>query len=85
MEGSASFLPRRVPTEKEFEMNKDRAEGAAKQVKGAIKEAAGKVTGDAKWRIEGKAEKAEGEVQNAIGGLKDKAKEAHEEAKEETR
>jgi len=38
-------------------MNKDRIEGAAKEAKGAVKEAAGKVTGDAKWRIEGKVKK----------------------------
>jgi uncharacterized protein YjbJ (UPF0337 family) len=29
-------------------MDKDRAEGAARQVKGAVKEAVGKVTGDSK-------------------------------------
>jgi uncharacterized protein YjbJ (UPF0337 family) len=46
-----------------------------KQAKGAVKDAAGKVTGDAKLQAEGKADKAEGKVQNAIGGLKDKLKE----------
>jgi uncharacterized protein YjbJ (UPF0337 family) len=55
-------------------MNKDRIEGAAKQVKGSVKDATGKVLGDAKLQAEGKADKAEGKVQNAIGGLKDKAK-----------
>ena len=52
-------------------MDKDRIEGAARQVKGSLKEAAGKVTGDAKLKGEGKAEKATGKVQNTIGGLKD--------------
>ena len=52
-------------------MDKDRIEGAGKQVKGAIKDAAGKVTGDAKLQSEGKADKVEGKVQNAVGGLKD--------------
>ena len=61
-------------------MDKDRIEGAAKQAKGAVKEAVGKATGDAKWRIEGKVEKAEGKVQNAVGGMKDKAKEDKREA-----
>lgn len=56
-------------------MDKDRIEGAAKQAKGSVKDAAGKVLGDTKLRAEGKADKAEGKVQNAIGGLKDKAKE----------
>jgi uncharacterized protein YjbJ (UPF0337 family) len=55
-------------------MDKDRIEGMAKQAKGAVKDAAGKVLGDAKLRAEGKADKAEGKVQNAIGGLKDNAK-----------
>ena len=49
-------------------MDKDRVAGSAKQVKGAVKEAVGKVVGDAKLELEGKADKAEGKVQNAIGG-----------------
>ena len=54
-------------------MDKDRIEGTLKQAKGAVKEAAGKVTGDTKLQAEGKADKAEGKVQNTIGGLKDAA------------
>ena len=57
-------------------MDKDRVEGTAHQVKGAIKETAGKVTGDTKTQAEGTAEKAAGKVQNAAGGLKDSAREA---------
>jgi uncharacterized protein YjbJ (UPF0337 family) len=57
-------------------MDKDRVAGAAKQAKGKLKDAAGKVTGDEKLRAEGKADKAEGKVQNTFGGLKDKAREA---------
>ncbi|MGZ3321617.1 MAG: CsbD family protein, partial [Xanthobacteraceae bacterium] len=53
------------------DMDKDRLEGSAKQAKGAIKEVAGKVTGDAKLEAEGKSDKAAGKVQNAVGGLKD--------------
>jgi uncharacterized protein YjbJ (UPF0337 family) len=52
-------------------MNKDRIVGAAKQAKGAVKEAAGKISGDAKLVIEGKAEKAEVKIQSAAGGVKD--------------
>jgi uncharacterized protein YjbJ (UPF0337 family) len=52
-------------------MDKDRIEGSAKQAKGAFKEVAGKVTGDAKLEAEGKSDKAAGKVQNAVGGLKD--------------
>ncbi|PPQ30418.1 CsbD family protein [Rhodopila globiformis] len=57
-------------------MDKDRIEGTGHQVKGAIKEAAGKVTGDTKTQAEGAAEKAAGKVQNAVGRLKDSAREA---------
>lgn len=53
-------------------MDKDRIAGTAKQAKGAVKEAAGKLTGDAKLKAEGKADKVAGKVQNAVGGAKDK-------------
>lgn len=52
-------------------MDKDRIEGAAKKIKGDIKEGIGKATGDAKLQGEGKADKVEGKVQNAVGGVKD--------------
>ena len=52
-------------------MDKDRIEGSAKQVKGSIKEAAGKALGDAKLEGEGKADKTAGKIQNAVGGVKD--------------
>jgi uncharacterized protein YjbJ (UPF0337 family) len=55
----------------EGKMDKDRIEGAAKQMKGAVKEATGKVFGDAKLESEGKAEKTAGKIQNAVGGIKD--------------
>jgi uncharacterized protein YjbJ (UPF0337 family) len=55
-------------------MDKDRIAGAAKQAKGAVKEAAGKVTGDTKLQADGKADKVEGKVQNAVGGMKDALK-----------
>ena len=49
-------------------MDKDRIAGVAHQIKGRVKEAVGKVTGDAKTRAEGAAEKTAGRVQNAVGG-----------------
>jgi uncharacterized protein YjbJ (UPF0337 family) len=52
-------------------MDKDRIKGSATQVKGAIKEGVGKLTGDSKLESEGKADKVAGKVQNAVGGLKD--------------
>ena len=57
-------------------MDSDRIEVAAKQVKGAVKEGFGKLTGDTKTEAEGKAEKAEGKVQNTVGGVKDSARDA---------
>lgn len=55
-------------------MDKDRIAGAAKEIKGSIKETIGKVTGDAKLKADGKADKVEGRVQNAVGGFKDALK-----------
>ena len=55
-------------------MDKDRIAGAAKELKGSIKETLGKAVGDAKLQSDGKADKVEGKVQNAIGGLKDALK-----------
>jgi uncharacterized protein YjbJ (UPF0337 family) len=57
-------------------MDKDRIEGAAHQAKGAIKEAAGKVTGDTKIETEGRAEKAAGKIQSTVGGVKDAIRDA---------
>ncbi len=57
-------------------MDSDRVEGVGHQVKGAVKEVIGKVTGDSKTEAEGAAEKAAGKVQNAVGGMKDTAREA---------
>jgi uncharacterized protein YjbJ (UPF0337 family) len=55
-------------------MDKDRIAGSAKEAKGAVKEAVGKVFGDAKLTAEGKRDKVAGKVQNAVGGLKDALK-----------
>lgn len=52
-------------------MDRDRIEGMANQAKGSIKEAAGKLSGDAKLEAEGKADRISGKVQNAVGGAKD--------------
>ncbi|WP_419757381.1 CsbD family protein [Acidisoma sp.] len=57
-------------------MDKDRTAGIGHQVKGAVKEAAGKVTGDKKLEAEGKGEKVGGKVQNAVGGAKDTVRDA---------
>ena len=57
-------------------MDKDRVAGAAKQIKGEVKQVVGKAIGDTKLESEGRADKIEGKVQNAVGGLKDTVKDA---------
>jgi uncharacterized protein YjbJ (UPF0337 family) len=52
-------------------VDKDRVEGSATNIKGKIKEAAGKVTGDSKLETEGKGDQIKGKVQNTVGGIKD--------------
>ncbi|HWV02541.1 MAG TPA: CsbD family protein, partial [Devosia sp.] len=55
-------------------MHKDQVEGAGKQMKGAVKDAAGKMSGDVKLQAEGKMDKAAGQVQSAVGKAKDDAR-----------
>jgi uncharacterized protein YjbJ (UPF0337 family) len=57
-------------------MDKDRIHGAVDQAKGAIKEGAGKLTGDQKLQAEGKADKLGGKVESAVGGAKDSVRDA---------
>lgn len=52
-------------------IDKDRIAGSAKVVEGKVKEATGKLVGDAKLESKGKAEQVEGKIQNAVGGIKD--------------
>jgi uncharacterized protein YjbJ (UPF0337 family) len=56
-------------------MDKDRVEGAARNVKGKVKEGVGKSVGDEKLRREGQADQVKGRAENAVGGIKDKARE----------
>ncbi len=62
-------------------MDKDRIEGSAKQAQGALKEVAGKLTGDSKLKAEGAADKLTGKLQNAVGGAKDALRDALDDAK----
>ncbi len=57
-------------------MDKDRIDGAADKAKGAMKEAAGKLTGDKKLQAEGQVDKAKGAMKNAVGGAKDAIRDA---------
>jgi uncharacterized protein YjbJ (UPF0337 family) len=55
-------------------MDKEHVKGAADKAKGAVKDAAGRLTGDAKLQAEGKMDKAKGAVRTAVGDVKDAVK-----------
>ncbi|WOB26540.1 MULTISPECIES: CsbD family protein [Xanthomonas] len=57
-------------------MDKNRIEGTAKQIKGSVKEAVGRVTGDKSTELEGAAEKNIGKVQAMAGEVADKVRNA---------
>lgn len=57
-------------------VNKDQVAGVAKQVKGSVKQAAGKATGNRQTEVEGAADKVAGKVQKAYGDVKEKVKKA---------
>lgn len=50
------------------------ASGTADKIKGTVKEAAGKVTGDKRTKAEGKTDQAKGNVKNAAESASDSAK-----------
>jgi uncharacterized protein YjbJ (UPF0337 family) len=50
--------------------NKDKVEGAAHQLKGKVKELAGKITDNPKLQAKGTAEKTGGKVQEKVGEVK---------------
>ena len=52
-------------------MDSEHVKGAADKAKGAIKDTAGKVTGDKELQSEGKIDKAKGDLHNAAGNVKD--------------
>ena len=57
-------------------MDREHIKGAADKAKGAIKDAAGKMTGDKKLQAEGKFDKAKGAAHQAVGDAKDAVKRA---------
>lgn len=52
-------------------MDKEHIKGTAQKAEGAVKDAAGKVTGNEKLQAEGKADKAAGAARQAAGDVKD--------------
>lgn len=57
-------------------MDKDRIKGAAKEAGGKIKEKTGKMVGNRQMEAEGVAKQMEGQVQNTAGKIKDAARDA---------
>ena len=57
-------------------MDKDRIEGKATEIKGSIKEAVGKITGNDSLQVEGKADKMAGKAQAKVGEAKDAVRDA---------
>ena len=57
-------------------MDKEHVKGTADKTKGAIKDTAGKMTGDKELQSEGKTDKAKGDLHNAAGDVKDAVKNA---------
>ena len=63
-------------TQRNTIMDREHVKGAADKVKGAIKEGAGKLSGDKDLEAEGKIDKAKGSAHNAAGDVKDAARDA---------
>jgi uncharacterized protein YjbJ (UPF0337 family) len=59
-------------------MDREHVKGAAEKAKGAIKDTAGKITGDKKLQSEGKFDKAKGSAHNVTGNVKDAVKKSGE-------
>lgn len=57
-------------------MDKEHVKGVAEKAKGAVKEGAGKVSGDKKLQREGKIDKAKGSAHKVAGDVKDAARDA---------
>ena len=52
-------------------MDREHVKGAANKAKGAIKDTAGKVSGDKQLQTEGKLDKAKGSAHEVAGDVKD--------------
>jgi len=57
-------------------MDREHVKGVADKAKGAIKDTAGKITGDKELQGEGKVDKAKGDLHNAAGDVKDAFRDA---------
>ena len=64
-------------------MDREHVKGAADKMKGAVKDTAGKLTGDKKLQAEGKIDKAKGAAHNVAGDVKDAARDAARSARDD--
>ena len=64
-------------------LNDDELRGKAEQIKGRVKDAAGKATGDERLRDEGAADEAAGKVQETFGKARRKVGETIEDIGDE--
>jgi uncharacterized protein YjbJ (UPF0337 family) len=63
-------------------MDREHVKGFAEKTKGAMKEGAGKISGDKKLQNEGKADKAKGAAHKAAGDVKDTVRDVGDSLKE---
>jgi uncharacterized protein YjbJ (UPF0337 family) len=66
-----------VNNHQEIIMNKDQVKGAAKDAAGKVQEKAGELVGSSKHEAKGLAKQAEGKTQKAFGDAKEAVKDAH--------
>jgi uncharacterized protein YjbJ (UPF0337 family) len=59
-------------------MDREHVKGIAEKAKGAVKDTAGKITGDKKLQSEGKFDKAKGSAHDVAGDIKDAVKQSRE-------
>src|SRR5829696_10078031 len=71
-----SFVAPYLGQQRNTTMDREHVKGAADKAKGAIKEGAGKLSGDKDMETEGKIDKAKGSAHNAAGDVKDAARDA---------
>ena len=81
---AASLSPRlfRAGKAYNYAMTDDRISGTAKNIGGQVEEGFGRVTGDAKMQVQGKARQAEGALQDLYGQAKETAADAAEAIRE---
>jgi uncharacterized protein YjbJ (UPF0337 family) len=65
-------------TEESCSMDREHVKGTAEKAKGAVKDTAGKVTGDKKLQTEGKLDKAKGSAHKVAGDVKESIKQSDE-------